>query len=86
MFGWKALRLLARRSPYFFQVFGGAPISPLQNYLEYVLKKINTDRDPPPNSQEDPQMAYRKLNETKAKGSDTQANDAENMKSHFKDE
>ncbi|CAL8101775.1 unnamed protein product [Orchesella dallaii] len=78
MFGWKALRLLARRSPYFFQMFGGAPISPLQNYLEYVLKKINTDRDPPPNSQEDPQMANRKLNETKSKGSDTQANDAEN--------
>ncbi|CAL8109715.1 unnamed protein product [Orchesella dallaii] len=86
MFGWKTLRLLARRSPYFFQMFGGAPISPLQNYLEYVLKKINTDRDPHPNSQEDSQMANRKLNETKAKGSDTQANDAENMKSHFKDE
>lgn len=53
MFGWKALRLLARRSPYFFQMFGGAPISPLQNYLEYVLKKINADREPAPNSQED---------------------------------
>lgn len=53
MFGWKALRLLARRSPYFFQMFGGAPISPLQNYLEYVLKKISADREPLPNSQED---------------------------------
>lgn len=62
MFGWKALRLLARRSPYFFQMFGGAPISPLQNYLEYVLKKINADREPPlQNSQDDPQMVLRLL-------------------------
>lgn len=55
MYGWKALRLLARRSPFFFQMFGGAPISPLQMYLEYVIKKNKVKREPAPCSQEDPQ-------------------------------
>jgi len=37
--GWKALRLLAKRSPYFF-TYGNNPISKLNIYLETMLKSI----------------------------------------------
>jgi len=37
--GWKALRLLAKRSPYFF-TYGNSPISKLNIYLETMLKNI----------------------------------------------
>ncbi|XP_011315035.1 THO complex subunit 1 [Fopius arisanus] len=42
-FGWRALRLLARRSPHFF-VHGNCPISKLPEYLELMIKKIAKDR------------------------------------------
>ncbi|XP_008213702.1 THO complex subunit 1 isoform X4 [Nasonia vitripennis] len=42
-FGWRALRLLARRSPHFF-VHGNYPINKLQEYLEIMIKKIAKDR------------------------------------------
>ncbi|XP_074098422.1 THO complex 1-like protein Hpr1 isoform X1 [Cotesia typhae] len=42
-FGWRALRLLARRSPHFF-VHGNNPINKLPEYLETMIKKIAKDR------------------------------------------
>ncbi|XP_044003387.1 THO complex subunit 1 isoform X2 [Aphidius gifuensis] len=42
-FGWRALRLLARRSPHFF-VHGNNPINKLPEYLESMIKKIAKDR------------------------------------------
>lgn len=42
-FGWRALRLLARRSPHFF-VHGNYPINKLPEYLESMIKKIAKDR------------------------------------------
>ncbi|XP_047360741.1 THO complex subunit 1 isoform X1 [Vespa velutina] len=42
-FGWRALRLLARRSPHFF-VHGNNPINRLPEYLETMIKKIAKDR------------------------------------------
>jgi len=42
-FGWRALRLLARRSPHFF-VHGNYPINKLPEYLETMIKKIAKDR------------------------------------------
>ncbi|XP_015518001.1 THO complex subunit 1 isoform X1 [Neodiprion pinetum] len=42
-FGWRALRLLARRSPHFF-VHGNNPINKLPEYLEAMIKKIAKDR------------------------------------------
>lgn len=42
-FGWRALRLLARRSPHFF-VHGNNPINKLPEYLELMIKKIAKDR------------------------------------------
>ncbi|XP_057318707.1 THO complex subunit 1 [Microplitis mediator] len=63
-FGWRALRLLARRSPHFF-VHGNNPINKLPEYLETMIKKIakdrplqsdmiktETDETPPPESNE----------------------------------
>ncbi|KAJ8679200.1 hypothetical protein QAD02_014987 [Eretmocerus hayati] len=44
-FGWRALRLLAKRSPHFF-VHGNYPINKLQEYLEIMIKKIAKDRPP----------------------------------------
>lgn len=41
------MRLLARNSPYFFQLAPSPPVQPLQNYLEYILKKIVADLDVP---------------------------------------
>ncbi|CAG9831828.1 unnamed protein product [Diabrotica balteata] len=38
-FGWRALRLLARRSPHFF-TFGTTIMYPLSNYLEMMVKKV----------------------------------------------
>ncbi|CAH1983731.1 unnamed protein product [Acanthoscelides obtectus] len=38
-FGWKALRLLARRSPYFFS-HSNAIMHPLSTYLQFTLEKI----------------------------------------------
>ncbi|XP_066583028.1 THO complex subunit 1 isoform X2 [Prorops nasuta] len=64
-FGWRALRLLARRSPHFF-VHGNYPINKLPEYLETMIKKIAKDRPqaqsdlklesdetPPPNDSND---------------------------------
>lgn len=42
-FGWRALRLLAKRSPHFF-VHGNYPITKLPEYLEIMIKKIAKDR------------------------------------------
>ncbi|XP_014216979.1 THO complex subunit 1 [Copidosoma floridanum] len=42
-FGWRALRLLAKRSPHFF-VHGNYPINKLPEYLEMMIKKIAKDR------------------------------------------
>ncbi|XP_058804258.1 THO complex subunit 1 isoform X2 [Phymastichus coffea] len=42
-FGWRALRLLAKRSPHFF-VHGNYPITRLPEYLEIMIKKIAKDR------------------------------------------
>ncbi|XP_011494195.1 PREDICTED: THO complex subunit 1 [Ceratosolen solmsi marchali] len=42
-FGWRALRLLAKRSPHFF-VHGNYPINKLPEYLEIMIKKIAKDR------------------------------------------
>ena len=36
--GWRALRLLAKKSPYFF-TYGNAPIGTLPKYLTTMLKK-----------------------------------------------
>lgn len=51
-FGWRALRLLARRSPHFF-VHGNNPINRLPEYLETMIKKIAKDR---PQAQSDVKM------------------------------
>ncbi|EZA55022.1 THO complex subunit 1 isoform X3 [Ooceraea biroi] len=51
-FGWRALRLLARRSPHFF-VHGNYPINKLPEYLETMIKKIAKDR---PQTQSDVKM------------------------------
>ena len=37
--GWRALRLLAKRSPHFF-TYGNNPIARLPDYLEQMLKKM----------------------------------------------
>lgn len=42
-FGWRALRLLARRSPHFF-IPSNNPINKLPEYLETMIKKIAKDR------------------------------------------
>lgn len=42
-FGWRALRLLARRSPHFF-IPSNNPINKLPEYLETMIKKIARDR------------------------------------------
>ncbi|CAH0381746.1 unnamed protein product [Bemisia tabaci] len=42
-FGWRALRLLARRSPYFF-VQSNNPINTLPEYLDIMIKKIFKER------------------------------------------
>ena len=42
-FGWRALRLLARRSPHFF-THSNNPINKLPEYLETMIKKIAKDR------------------------------------------
>ena len=41
-FGWRALRLLARRSPHFF-THGNTPITRLPDYLETHVKKLATE-------------------------------------------
>ncbi|XP_003701778.1 THO complex 1-like protein Hpr1 [Megachile rotundata] len=51
-FGWRALRLLARRSPHFF-VHGNYPINKLPEYLETMIKKIAKDR---PQTQSDTKL------------------------------
>ncbi|CAK9799633.1 THO complex subunit 1 [Anthophora quadrimaculata] len=51
-FGWRALRLLARRSPHFF-VHGNYPINKLPEYLETMIKKIAKDR---PQTQSDAKL------------------------------
>ena len=38
--GWRALRLLAKKSPFFF-TYGNTPIATLPEYLETMLKKMN---------------------------------------------
>ncbi|XP_012271663.1 THO complex subunit 1 [Orussus abietinus] len=50
-FGWRALRLLVRRSPHFF-VHGNYSINKLPEYLESMIKKIAKDR---PQTQSDMQ-------------------------------
>lgn len=42
-FGWRALRLLARRSPHFF-TYSNSPINQLPDYLLMMVKKIAADR------------------------------------------
>lgn len=42
-FGWRALRLMARRSPHFF-TYSNNPINQLPDYLEMMVKKIAADR------------------------------------------
>ena len=41
-YGWRALRLLARRSPHFFAAAQKIPNS-LPDYLDTILKKVATD-------------------------------------------
>jgi hypothetical protein len=41
-FGWRALRLLARRSPHFF-THSNNPINKLPEYLEMMIKRIAKD-------------------------------------------
>lgn len=50
-FGWRALRLLARRSPHFF-TYSNNPINQLPDYLLMMVKKIAADR--PGRTQENP--------------------------------
>lgn len=42
-FGWRALRLLARRSPHFF-THSNNPINKLPDFLEIMIKKIAKDK------------------------------------------
>ncbi|GJQ80965.1 hypothetical protein Trydic_g4782 [Trypoxylus dichotomus] len=42
-FGWRALRLMARRSPHFFS-YSNNPFTQLSEYLEMMIKKIAADR------------------------------------------
>ncbi len=37
--GWRALRLLAKKSPHFF-TYGNHPIAKLPDYLEQMLKRM----------------------------------------------
>nr|XP_023027545.1 THO complex subunit 1-like [Leptinotarsa decemlineata] len=50
-FGWRALRLLARRSPHFF-TYGATILSPLSVYLESMVKKVAHEIPGKENSQE----------------------------------
>ncbi|KAG5863534.1 hypothetical protein JTB14_009236 [Gonioctena quinquepunctata] len=50
-FGWRALRLLARRSPHFF-TYGATILNPLSTYLEMMIRKIAHERPGKENSQE----------------------------------
>lgn len=51
-FGWRALRLLARRSPHFF-TYSTTIMNPLSSYLEMMVRKIAHER--PGKSQENSQ-------------------------------
>ncbi|KAJ8927851.1 hypothetical protein NQ314_019653 [Rhamnusium bicolor] len=51
-FGWRALRLLARRSPHFF-TYSTTIMNPLSSYLEMMVRKIAHER--PGKSQENTQ-------------------------------
>nr|CAH7768225.1 unnamed protein product [Callosobruchus chinensis] len=42
-FGWKSLRLLARRSPYFF-TYNNANMNPLSSYLQLAVKKVANEK------------------------------------------
>ncbi|KAF5279274.1 hypothetical protein FQR65_LT15445 [Abscondita terminalis] len=57
-FGWRALRLLARRSPHFF-TYSNNPINQLPDYLEMMVRKIAADRPgrvQEPNDQNDVEL------------------------------
>ncbi|KAK5644414.1 hypothetical protein RI129_005714 [Pyrocoelia pectoralis] len=57
-FGWRALRLVARRSPHFF-TYSNNPINQLPDYLEMMVRKIAADRPgkiPEPNEQNDVEL------------------------------
>lgn len=41
--GWRALRLLARRSPHFF-TYNNTIVNPLSSYLEMMVKKISHEK------------------------------------------
>lgn len=49
-FGWRALRLLARRSPQFF-TYSNNPIAKLPDYLEIMIKKIAKEKQDRTNPQ-----------------------------------
>ena len=47
--GWRALRLLAKKSPYFF-TYGNNPIARLPDYLDSMLKKMSNFTPSTPNN------------------------------------
>ncbi|PSN38522.1 THO complex subunit 1 [Blattella germanica] len=82
-FGWRALRLLARRSPHFF-THSNNPINKLPEYLETMIKKIAKDRPSMMSSEE--VKSELMDNEVQNVVPDAEAEDDELLKSEEKDE
>ncbi|PNF43227.1 THO complex subunit 1 [Cryptotermes secundus] len=82
-FGWRALRLMARRSPHFF-THSNNPINKLPEYLETMIKKIAKDR-PSMLSSEDAKAELMD-NDVQTMVPDTEAEDDELLKSEEKEE
>ena len=77
-YGWRALRLLAKRSPHFF-IYSSVNNDPLSSYLEVMIKKIAHDK--PGRSQENSQEVQQADVEEENLFKDTQVDEgAEDIK------
>ncbi|XP_046396690.1 THO complex subunit 1 [Ischnura elegans] len=83
-FGWRALRLLARRSPHFF-THSNNPINKLPEYLETMIKKIAKDR-PQVTSSESAKQPTTTSTETAAVNAEPELEDDEVLKTVEKEE
>lgn len=79
-FGWRALRLLARRSPQFF-THSNNPIAKLPDYLEIMIKKIAKDKQDRINPQESQEKNenYNEMDEEILKAGDDQVVNEESL-------
>lgn len=86
-YGWRALRLLAKRSPHFF-TYSTVIMNPLSSYLEMMVKKIAHDKPGrvPENSQELPQNDTEEENLFKDTQVDEGAEDIKQESEEFMDD